>query len=232
MMPLDYSCDLTSEILGRLSVSDEQLKRKRARQARAMIVDVQAIREALGMRDWQTVLSNAQLELAPDVLSGCYFVLSYQAYARLYTAIRELYGHASHGILNRIGRIAFRHFVETQSEHMAAISIALRLMPLQARKIFILRVVARTLSENNAYQPARLDEDNGQLTLVDPESPACNGVVSDHPICWHTVGFLEEALRWATAQEFRVEEISCRAQGGVVCTFAIAREPNTPLSLA
>lgn len=231
-MPLDYSCDPTSESLSRFSASYERLRRKYAGPAGAIIVDVQAIREVLGMGDWQTVLSNADLELAPDALSAFYSVLSHQAYARLYTAIRELYGQASHGILNRIGRIAFRHFVEAQSEHMAAISIALRLMPLQARKIFILRVVARTLSENNAYQPVRMEEDDGRLALIDVESPACNEVVTDHPICWHSVGFLEEALRWATAQEFKVEETSCRAQGDGACTFAVAREPNTPLSLA
>ncbi len=167
-----------------------------------------------------------------DDIAEPYALVDYQKYSKLHHAIRELYGPASHGILNRIGRLTFRHFVEEQAGQMSAISIALRLMPLRARKIFILKVIAHSLSESNHHETVCLQEDNGRLQLIDMNSPACQGISSSEPVCWHTVGFIEEALRWATSQEFRVEEISCQAQGMPVCVFAIAKEPDQPLHLA
>ena len=80
-------------------------------------------------------------------------------------------GRASHGILNRIGRITFRHFVEEQINQMAAIGIALRLMPIRARKIFILRVVARSMSGDHHHDTVYLREDQGRLAVIRYEQP-------------------------------------------------------------
>ena len=198
----------------------------------ATVVDVGAIVEVVGLEDLQALLRAARIKRQSADRSEPYLILSRRAYARLLRAIRQAYGPASRGILNRIGRIAFRHFVEERAEDMAAISIALRLMPLQARKVFILRVVARTLNEQNQRDAVHLEEEKGRLMLVSDECSTCQHITSDEPVCWHSVGFIEEALQWATGQEFRVEETACRAQGHPACHFVVAREPNAQLNLA
>jgi len=208
----------------RLDVSRGQFLRKHG----MVVVDFQDISEVIGIDALRYVIHRVCLEHEEDDFVEPYAAVENDYYSRLHSAIRDLYGQASHGILNRIGRITFRHFVEEQAGQMSAISIALRLMPLRARKIFILRVIARTLNGGNQQETVYLQEDEGLLNLIDTSSPACHGISADEPICWHTVGFIEEALQWATCREFKVEEVSCQAQGVPVCTFAIAKEP-TPL---
>jgi len=195
------------------------------------VIDFRAICEVIGNDALRCVLRRVSKGQENDIAEP-YAVVEYEKYSKIHQAIRDLYGPASHGILNRIGRLTFRHFVEEQAGQMSAISIALRLMPLRARKIFILKVIAHSLSESNHHETVYLQEDDGLLHLIDMNSPACHGISADEPVCWHTVGFVEEALQWATSQEFRVEEISCQAQGMSVCVFAIAKEPNQPLHLA
>lgn len=220
--------DTTSELSGWFEPPYGQFLRKYG----TAVVDAQAIREVMGVDVLRRVLHYVYVEQEGNVVPGPYLVLGYRDYAQIHEAIRDIYGQASHGILNRIGRITFRHFVGEQVDQMSAIGIALRLMPLQARKIFILRVVARTMSESNHHDTAYLREGEGRLMLIDTNSPACHSVSAKAPICWHTIGFIEEALQWATARDFKVEEVSCRAQGNTVCTFAIAREPGVPLHVA
>ena len=227
-MSINPSRDTTSKLSGWFEAPYGQFLRKYG----TAVVDAQAIREVIGVDALRRVLHHVHVEQEGNVVPGPYFVLGYRDYAQIHEAIRDLYGQASHGILNRIGRITLRHFVEAQADQMSAISIALRLMPLQARKIFILRVVARSMSESGHHDTVYLREDEGRLMLIDTNSPACHGVSADAPICWHTIGFIEEALQWATARDFKVEEVSCRAQGDPVCTFAVAREPGVPLHLA
>jgi len=195
------------------------------------VVDIRAISTVIGADALKHVWQQASGGQAEQNITEPYVIVEYDKYSRLHLAIRELYGPASHGILNRIGRLTFRHFLEEQAGQMSAVGIALRLMPLRAREIFILRVIAYSLSESSRQETVCLQEDDGLLNLIDMDSPACYGISSDEPVCWHTVGFIEEALRWATSQEFKVEEVSCQAQGRPVCVFAVASEPNQLLYL-
>ena len=227
-MSTDPSRDTTSEIAGPFDASYERWQKKYG----SVVVSAQAIREVIGADALRRILHHVYVEQGSNTRPGSDFVLGYHDYAQIHKAIRELYGQACHGILNRIGRITFRHFVEEQVNQMAAIGIALRLMPIRARKIFILRVVARSMSGDYHHDTVYLREDEGRLAVIDTNSIACHGITSDESICWHTVGFLEESLQWATGREFKVEETCCRAKGDPTCTFAIAREPSPPLNLA
>ena len=227
-MSTDPSRDTTPEMSGPLEAPYEHWRKKYG----SVIVSAQAIREVIGTDALRRILHHVYVDQGADPSADSDFVLGYHDYAHIHQAIRELYGQASHGILNRIGRITFRHFVEEQVNQMAAISIALRLMPIRARKIFILRVVARSMSGDHHHDTVYLREDEGRLAVIDTNGLACHGITSEEAICWHTVGFLEEALQWATGREFKVEETSCRAKGDPTCTFAVAREPSLPLNLA
>ena len=169
-MSINPGCDTTSELLGWFEAPYGQFLRKYG----TAVVDAQAIREVIGVDALRRVLHHVCVEQGGSVVPGPYFVLGYRDYAQIHETIRDLYGQASHGILNRIGRITLRHFVEAQADQMSAISIALRLMPLQARKIFILRVVARSMSESGRHDTVYLREDEGRLLLVDTDSPACH----------------------------------------------------------
>lgn len=56
--------------------------------------------------------------------------------------------------------------------------------------------------------------------------PVCWNRVSEEPICFHTVGYLQGALHWLSAGlDFRVRQASCIAMGDEQCIFRIDRGP-------
>lgn len=57
-------------------------------------------------------------------------------------------------------------------------------------------------------------------------SPMAWGRTAERPVCHAIVGILQEGLNWASnGQEFHVQEIACRASGGVACVFKINKNP-------
>ena len=52
------------------------------------------------------------------------------------------------------------------------------------------------------------------------------GTKSHTPICFFTVGLIQEYLGWSAGSEFYpVAETACIARGDASCEFRIAREP-------
>jgi predicted hydrocarbon binding protein len=59
------------------------------------------------------------------------------------------------------------------------------------------------------------------LLLVDHSAPTTLGQTDDQPVCFVTLGLIQECLFWAAGQVHDVEELSCRALGASQCEFKI-----------
>ncbi len=127
-------------------------------------------------------------------------------------------------ILLRVGRNSALHFRETNKTLAALAGAAFKVLPTDA-KIKLALSRAAKISEEQLHMPHRVyDTPEGYFVDIS-DSIYCEGVTSDHAVCYLPVGFYGELLRWATSQTYPVEEIACRAKGDAMCTFRIGRKP-------
>jgi predicted hydrocarbon binding protein len=61
------------------------------------------------------------------------------------------------------------------------------------------------------------------LYLIDRTSDVTFGRKSAEPICWTTVGLIQEALQRGSGMEYDIEETDCRAVGAEACKFRIRK---------
>ena len=54
----------------------------------------------------------------------------------------------------------------------------------------------------------------------------CAGKQSNKPMCMYLTGNLQGALYWLTGEEFRIEEVECRAMGEKACVWEIHKQPK------
>ena len=103
--------------------------------------------------------------------------------------------------------------------------LARRSLPLQIKLKDGLTAVARTFSQTSDQTTWLVEQERQFFYHVDP-CPVCWQRISERPICFITVGFLQEALGWLSdGQDFRVQQIACMAMGEENCVFRIDREP-------
>jgi predicted hydrocarbon binding protein len=142
-----------------------------------------------------------------------------ELYARLQKALRLFFGREARGMLVRIGRDVWDRWVgEARLKEKADLEIT-RWLPVPARRHRVLNLVAtRFLEEEDGASVHTLDM---ELHLVDRVGAATIGQKEEHPICFVTLGLMQQALLWATGKEADVEEISCKALGSPVCEFTV-----------
>ncbi|MBI4769603.1 MAG: hypothetical protein HY784_04110 [Chloroflexi bacterium] len=184
------------------------------------------IDEVIGTTGLNLVLRRSKLErytgkLPPDNEQPAVLAAEYAA---LHAAIEEYYGRGSRGSLTRIGQAAFRRRVAARPLAARLERLLLRLLPPDRRKLRSLQRLAAALSGPDGGGSAH--QDDRLFLLVDPVSDATRGRSSDAPLCWLTVGEIQEALRWATGQEHEVVEVACRAAGAPACRFEISPPPG------
>jgi len=166
----------------------------------------------------------AENHLAPSLLDrGPHVKLAGSDAARGYASLQQalclFYGHGARGILIRIGAgMWIRMIAQAGFREKAELEIARRL-PVPARRRRMLELLAGYLREGGgAASVHTLDLD---LLLVDHSAAATVNQTSAEPICFVTLGLIQEALFWATGQEVDVEEIACKAAGAPACEFKI-----------
>lgn len=142
-----------------------------------------------------------------------------ETYARIQQAMRFYYGRGARGTLIRIGRLLWPRLLETASLAEKAQSQIARTLPPSMRMKPALELLARFLRENpEAVTVHTLDLD---LLLVDRAGAVTVEQQEVTPICYVTVGLLQEALFWASGREHDVEERACRAAGAAQCEFKV-----------
>ncbi len=146
-------------------------------------------------------------------------------YAKFNEAIEAFYGRGGKGMLRRIGKASFQYGVHEQGALMGVAGAALKLMPQRQRIKFVLNAMVNALKKTNDQVDAWVEDENGRIAYCESTCAICLGRHSADPICHLYVGSVGEAVRWATDQEFSIQETDCIARGDPYCRFEVG-EPK------
>jgi predicted hydrocarbon binding protein len=183
---------------------------------------VETLAEELGQDTFSAVLSKAGLprEWSQAVhFSGLDDLRTAAAYSRLQAALRTYYGRGARGILIRIGTKLWHPLLEGASFGIRTQAALVRGFPKVLRRKPALELLARLL--NGHAGDITVHTQDLDLLLVDHAAPTAIGQTDDQPICFVTLGLIQECLFWAIGQVHDVEETACRALGGSKCEFKI-----------
>ncbi len=147
-------------------------------------------------------------------------------YGRIEEAIEQVYGgRGAKAVLMRIGRANFRRTLDERGRLIGVVGLTLDLIPsYEAKlKLFLKNLASAAVKHGNL--PVRLEEAEDGFLYIYEDSPSRFRPRKEKPCCFVTVGFLSEAVRWATKQNVQVREVSCIACGDETCTFVIPRHP-------
>ncbi len=180
-----------------------------------------AIQDVMGTSGLATILRQAGLQryansLPPnDQAPGPHAA----EYAALLQAIENYYGRGARGTLTRIGYAAFGRLVASR-QAAASLSRGLwQVLPPASRKLEALRWYARQAATRRGQ--ITVHQDDQHIQVVDQDSDATFGRERATPLCWVTLGEIQEALKWGTGLEFEAAEMTCRAKGDAVCRFEV-----------
>jgi predicted hydrocarbon binding protein len=185
-----------------------------------------SIQDVMGLSGLATILRQAGLQRFANALppNDTQPALRAAEYAALLQAIENYYGRGARGILTRIGYASFARLVAAQPVNAGLTRRLLRLLPMSARRLAALRWYALRAHAPGARLSVRRDALH--LQVVDAASDGTVGRQRETPICWLTLGEIQEALKWGTGLEHEVSELDCRAAGNAACRFEI----GAPLS--
>jgi predicted hydrocarbon binding protein len=142
-----------------------------------------------------------------------------ETYVRVQKAVRVFYGRGARGTLVRIGRLLWARLLESAPISEKTMAQFIRTLPPAMRRKAALELLARFMREKPSGATVHsLDLD---LMLVDYATAVTTGQTEATPVCYVTLGLIQENLFWATARDHDIEEVSCRAAGGDDCEFKI-----------
>ena len=199
-------------------MTDDGVRRLTNARARRFLL---AIQDVMGQSGLVTVLRQTGLQRYAASLPPANREPGLQAseYAAIMQAIENYYGRGARGTLTRIGGAAFSRLLEHRPFTVGVLKLARRVLPLQMRRVWVLRWLARDMAGHNGQ--VSVHQDDRHLEFVDHVSDSTAGRKRDSEICWVTLGTIQEALRWGTRSEFDIAEVSCRAKGDAACRFHI-----------
>lgn len=144
-------------------------------------------------------------------------------YTAFLHAVREYFGRGARGTLNRIGRRAWQEFMQNAPLGQRIGLFFIQILPRATRRKLALEQLAGILRGDDGKVSVHLLDT--ELIFLDQSSDGSFGVESSQPaaepLCWVTLGMIQEALIWAVGDTCEVEEITCRAAGGETCKFLI-----------
>ncbi|MDK1027728.1 MAG: hypothetical protein QGM50_02280 [Anaerolineae bacterium] len=176
----------------------------------------------LSQDNLSTVLTKAGLPSdwsAPSRWEDFEGLAAAETYAGIQKAIRTYYGRGARGTLLRVGSGLWKRLLENASLVVKTKSKIIQGLPVNARRKPTLDLLANLIgAQRGDVSVHTLDLD---LLLSDKSSPGTLEQTETGPICFVTLGLLQESLYWSTGQEHDIEENSCRANGENACEFKI-----------
>jgi len=187
---------------------------------------LQAINQVLGEKGLHDIYRSTNLEadlvtLPPDDLNRTFSSLDY---SRLVQTIETDYGQEGPWILERVGRETFHIVLREQSTLMSSAKRVIRLWKPEQRIHIMMQTILDTQRKTNPHAEIWLEEKHDQLAYIEQNCLVCVGRQSSQPVCHITVGYIHEALQWATDKEVEVSETNCIAKGDAFCRFSIGNE--------
>lgn len=183
---------------------------------------VETLSAELGLDTLSAVLSKAGLpeEWAHAAHFGALDdIRTAQAYSRLQAALRTYYGRGARGILIRIGTKLWNPLLDGASFGVKTQGALVRGFPRVLRRKPALELLARLVGAHAG--DITVHTQDLDLLLVDHAAPTALDQGDDQPICFVTLGLIQECLFWAMGHVHDVEEKTCRALGGAQCEFKI-----------
>jgi predicted hydrocarbon binding protein len=145
-----------------------------------------------------------------------------RAYDGIQTALRLHYGRGARGILIRIGRLMWPYLLAGAPLFLRARLRGVRFLPSAWRVKLALELLASLLrGESNNITVHSLDLN---YMVVDHDFSTIKSGDASEPICFVTLGLLQECAYWASGHKLDVTETSCRAVGANACEFHIKAE--------
>lgn len=197
---------------------------------RFALILLNALEEIMGRNGLNAVLNMGGLshwiENPPaDNMEKGEFDFAYMS--ALNQALEEMYGpRGGRGLQLRLGRVLFAEGLANFGALVGASDLAFKVLPLNAKLKAGLPAVAKvfdSLSDQTSY----VTDPGGDHYLYNiGRCSMCWERHTEHTVCFIAAGIIEEALRWVSGgRTFRVDEISCIAQGDETCTYAVYKEP-------
>lgn len=152
--------------------------------------------------------------------------LEYNQISALQQALEDVYGRqGARGVALRSGRAAFCHFLRVFGEQTGFDELQFRLLPLRRRILAGLERLAQLIAGQGGGTIRIQDSGTDWLVHIDV-CPECWGRQNDSPLCYFSVGLLQEFLTWMSGGKiYLVEEKTCRAKGDSACTIRIEKKP-------
>ncbi len=153
--------------------------------------------------------------------------LSAADYAAVLQAAENHFGVNAPTLLRRVGWVAFRQLVR-QRPMVASWHSVLALTSRLNAQATVLRWLADELAEPQGR--VMVEVQGPKITLTDYEGDEAFGRHRATPLCFCTLGMVEEAARWARGTFEGVTETACRAQGAPACQFVVLALSTAPLA--
>ena len=188
---------------------------------------LEAIADVMGENGLKSVLNLAGLQrfIENPPPNNTEMGVHFSDYGAAEQAVEDFYGRrGARAILTRIGRATFQYTMKEQPAILGLAGVALKMLPMHARMKLTLENLARAATKD-VNQPTHVEETEDSFIFVAEDCPCRFRGHKDKPVCFVTVGVLQEALKWATGKNFRVEEITCIARGDDACRYRIDKTP-------
>ena len=183
------------------------------------------IEEIAGKRGMPSLLRQANLaqyinNYPPSDLEHGGHLQSYVA--QLNRALFELYGaRGARAIMRRVGNEQAKSALQENILVTNATSIALKFLSRRRKVKTVLDTVAKEYSQQ-LHTTIKFVEEGDVFYWEDPNCNDCINWTSESPVCFVMAGFIHGMVAWAIgSEEFKVEEIECRAQSAAACKYRI-----------
>jgi predicted hydrocarbon binding protein len=137
-------------------------------------------------------------------------------------ALFDVYGRrGARAILQRSGKSRARDAIAENGVVASATKIGAKLLSRRRKVKLLLDTAAREYSEQLGTT-VKIDDDGEFFYWQDPQCGNCIDWQSEQPVCFTTVGFIHGLVAWILEDEnFKVEEVACRAVGAPVCRYRV-----------
>jgi bacteriochlorophyll 4-vinyl reductase len=187
-----------------------------------------ALEEVMGKNGVSAILNLAGLESwidnypADDLERG----IDFADFSAINAALEELYGpRAGQGLARRAGWATFDRVLRNFGALAGVSDLAFKVLPLPTKIKIGLPAIAKVFSQISD-QEVTVEIGDDAFTYTLHRCPVCWGRTAEKPVCYVTLGLLEEGMRWLSGgQDFNIQETKCIALGDDVCEFRIDKTP-------
>lgn len=190
-------------------------------------IHVLSIEETIGHKAMLSVFNAAKIpmELYPpanNFAKGFDFVY----YGALGIILEKMVGtRGERGLMLHAGRAAFDDGLAQYGSLVGINDLAFKAIPNSAKLKIGVKAVAETFNKfSDQISEVKEEEDRFIYTVL--RCPTCWGRTSERPVCYTTLGLLEESFKWVSGGKiFPITEEACHAMGHEACVFHIKKQP-------